>query len=48
MESMYGAEYKEGWLSIVLRVVGLVFPGTSAHSPTNYVNSIRIGRMNAI
>ncbi|ERM99424.1 uncharacterized protein LOC18427459 [Amborella trichopoda] len=39
-----GPEYKEGWLSILLRVVGLAFPGISAHSPTNYVNSIRLGR----
>lgn len=46
MGSMYGPEYREGWLSIVLRVVGLVLPGISAHSPANYVNSIRLGRMN--
>lgn len=45
MGHMYGAEYKEGWLSILLRIVGLALPGISAHSPTDYVNSIRLGRM---
>ncbi|XXG81558.1 hypothetical protein AAC387_Pa09g2156 [Persea americana] len=44
MGQIYGPEYKEGWLSILLRVVGLALPGISAHSPTNYVNSIRLGR----
>lgn len=48
MDSMYGTEYMEGWLSVVLRVVGLILPGISAHNPTNYVNSIRLGRMNAM
>ena len=45
MDSMYGPEYGEDWLSILLRVVGLILPGISAHSPTNYVNSIRLGKM---
>ncbi|KAI8544781.1 hypothetical protein RHMOL_Rhmol08G0321600 [Rhododendron molle] len=40
----HGPEYKEGWLSVGLRVVGLAIPGISAHSPTNYVNSVRLGR----
>ncbi|XP_052181774.1 triacylglycerol lipase OBL1 [Diospyros lotus] len=40
----HGPEYKEGWISILLRIAGLVMPGISAHSPTNYVNSIRLGR----
>ncbi|GFY97269.1 alpha/beta-Hydrolases superfamily protein [Actinidia rufa] len=44
----HGPEYKEGWLSVLLRVVGLAVPGISAHSPTNYVNSIRLGRNSAI
>ncbi|KAG5538056.1 hypothetical protein RHGRI_025220 [Rhododendron griersonianum] len=43
-----GPEYKEGWLSVGLRVVGLAIPGISAHSPTNYVNSVRLGRDRAI
>ncbi|XP_050382222.1 triacylglycerol lipase OBL1-like [Argentina anserina] len=40
----YGPEYKEGWFSILLRIIGLVLPGISAHSPTNYVNSVRLGK----
>lgn len=44
----HGPEYKEGWLSVGLRVVGLAIPGISAHSPTNYVNSVRLGRDRAI
>lgn len=47
MSQSYGSEYKEGWFSILLRVVGLALPGISAHSPTNYVNSIRLGRARA-
>ena len=42
--TMQGPDYKEGWLSIFLRVVGLALPGVSAHSPTNYVNSVRLGK----
>nr|CAD1825890.1 unnamed protein product [Ananas comosus var. bracteatus] len=41
MGHMYGPDYKETWLSLLLRVCGLVI---SAHSPTNYINSIRLGR----
>ncbi|KAK6911786.1 Fungal lipase-like domain [Dillenia turbinata] len=43
MGSIYGPGYKEGWLSVLLRVVGLGLPGISAHSPTNYVNCVRLG-----
>ncbi|GMH16059.1 hypothetical protein Nepgr_017900 [Nepenthes gracilis] len=39
-----GKDYVEGWFSILLRAVGLVMPGLSAHSPRDYVNSIRLGR----
>ncbi|KAJ0983739.1 hypothetical protein J5N97_002095 [Dioscorea zingiberensis] len=41
---VYGPEYKETWTSILLRIWGLAMPGISAHSPTNYVNSIRLGK----
>ncbi|KAI3409602.1 Lipase_3 domain-containing protein [Psidium guajava] len=40
----HGPEYKEEWFSILVRVVGLVLPGLSAHSPTDYVNSVRLGK----
>lgn len=41
---MYGPEYKESWESFLLRMVGLAIPGLAAHSPVEYVNSIRLGR----
>lgn len=44
MRYTYGPEYEEGWFSVLLRVVGLAFPGISAHSPTDYVNSVRLGK----
>ncbi|KAL8170645.1 hypothetical protein V2J09_022449 [Rumex salicifolius] len=37
-----GPEYEECWFSIWLRLVGLVLPGFSAHSPRDYVNAIRL------
>ncbi|KAL0325766.1 UNVERIFIED_CONTAM: Lipase [Sesamum radiatum] len=45
MGYVYGPDYKESWESILLRIVGLGMPGLSAHSPVNYVNSIRLRRM---
>ncbi|XP_057439739.1 triacylglycerol lipase OBL1 isoform X2 [Lotus japonicus] len=39
-----GAEYKEGWLRILARVIGIVFAGFSAHCSTDYVNSVRLGK----
>ncbi|KAL3351852.1 hypothetical protein AABB24_020103, partial [Solanum stoloniferum] len=41
---IYGPEYKESWESIFFRMVGMFLPGISAHSPVNYVNSVRLGR----
>lgn len=43
-----GPEYREGWFSILLRIIGLVAPGLSAHSPTNYINSVRLGKNRVI
>ncbi|KAK0595758.1 hypothetical protein LWI29_009727 [Acer saccharum] len=40
----YGPEYEEGWFSVLMRIMGLVLPGVSAHSPTDYVNSMRLGK----
>lgn len=48
MGYIYGPEYKEGWESTFLRVVGLAIPGISAHSPLDYVNSVRLGRKRTI
>ncbi|XP_009608475.1 triacylglycerol lipase OBL1-like isoform X1 [Nicotiana tomentosiformis] len=45
---IYGSEYKESWDSVLLRFVGLFVPGISAHSPVDYVNSIRLGRERSI
>lgn len=44
MGYVYGTEYREGWFMILLRVLGIVLPGISAHCPTNYINSIRLGK----
>ncbi|KAK7338188.1 hypothetical protein VNO77_18790 [Canavalia gladiata] len=43
-----GADYKEGWFRMLFRVIGLVLPGISAHCPTDYVNSIRLGKESSI
>ncbi|KAK7285702.1 hypothetical protein RJT34_20480 [Clitoria ternatea] len=43
-----GPEYKEGWFRILFRVIGVVLPGISAHCPTDYVNSIRLGKESSI
>ncbi|KAK1383276.1 Fungal lipase-like domain containing protein [Heracleum sosnowskyi] len=37
-----GTEYKEGALLRVIRVVGVLVPGISAHIPQNYVNASRL------
>ncbi|KAL1559197.1 triacylglycerol lipase OBL1 [Salvia divinorum] len=44
MEYVYGPDYRESWESFLLRLCGLAMPGISAHSPLNYVNSVRLGR----
>ncbi|XP_039039102.1 triacylglycerol lipase OBL1-like [Hibiscus syriacus] len=38
-----GSYYKEGWLSRSTRVIGLVIPGVSDHSPQGYVNITCLG-----
>ncbi|XP_071731972.1 triacylglycerol lipase OBL1 [Rutidosis leptorrhynchoides] len=43
MGMIYGEEYKETWVGIMMRVMGLAIPGLSAHAPPNYINSIRLG-----
>ncbi|MCD9643622.1 hypothetical protein HAX54_031237 [Datura stramonium] len=38
-----GSDYKQSWSQIILRMVGLVIPGLSAHGPVDYVNLTRLG-----
>ncbi|XP_012481197.1 triacylglycerol lipase OBL1 [Gossypium raimondii] len=45
---MKGPEYKENWVMITLRIMGLVTPGMSAHMPQDYVNSIRLGTLPSV
>ncbi|KAJ9190487.1 hypothetical protein P3X46_001682 [Hevea brasiliensis] len=40
----FGPEYRESWFCTFFRVMGLVLPGIAAHSPIDYVNSVRLGR----
>lgn len=37
-----GSEFKEGWLLKVGRVLGIIFPGISNHTPQDYVNATRL------
>lgn len=48
MGYIYGPDYKEGWFGLLARVLGLGLPGISAHCPTNYINSIRLGKESSI
>ncbi|OMP02008.1 Lipase, class 3 [Corchorus olitorius] len=38
-----GSGYREGFVLIFLRIIGLVVPGVPAHSTMDYVNSTRLG-----
>ncbi|KAL3681657.1 hypothetical protein R1sor_024613 [Riccia sorocarpa] len=40
---IYGPEYSEGIATIIVRSLGLLFPGIASHLLNNYVNSIRLG-----
>ncbi|XP_022765958.1 uncharacterized protein LOC111310838 [Durio zibethinus] len=40
-----GKDYKEDWVLRMWRIIGLVVPGLSAHSPQDYVNSTRLGSL---
>ncbi|XP_021726563.1 uncharacterized protein LOC110693704 [Chenopodium quinoa] len=41
----WGPDYKECWFQLIHRMIGLIFPGLSAHGPQDYTNLIRLGRM---
>lgn len=43
MPGQHGDSFKETKLSVLFRLAGLVVPGAASHSPTNYVNSVRLG-----
>ncbi|XP_065880352.1 triacylglycerol lipase OBL1-like isoform X2 [Euphorbia lathyris] len=40
-----GKEYRESWFMIVMRIIGLVIPGLSAHLFQDYDNSTRLGSL---
>lgn len=42
-----GKDYKEGWFMKLLRLVGLIVPGLSAHLTQDYVNLARLGTLPA-
>ncbi|KDO79197.1 hypothetical protein CISIN_1g0121361mg, partial [Citrus sinensis] len=42
-----GPDYRETWLLRIQRVIGLVTPGISDHTPQDYVNSTRLGSLDA-
>ena len=45
---VYGPGFEEGWFSTLARVIGLFIPGIAAHCPTDYVNSVRLGRERSV
>ncbi|CAM0957703.1 unnamed protein product [Alopecurus aequalis] len=40
-----GRDYREGLVSLLYRGFGLVIPGLASHSPRDYVNGVRLGRI---
>ncbi|XP_037491961.1 triacylglycerol lipase OBL1 [Jatropha curcas] len=40
-----GQNYREGWFMTVFRIIGLLIPGLSAHTPQDYDNSTRLGSL---
>ncbi|KAI9397755.1 hypothetical protein POPTR_003G073800v4 [Populus trichocarpa] len=40
----HGPMYKESWFMVFARIMGLALPGIAAHCPTDYVNSVRLGK----
>ncbi|KAL6608241.1 hypothetical protein ACP70R_041304 [Stipagrostis hirtigluma subsp. patula] len=42
-----GKDYREGAVSLLYRAAGLLVPGLASHSPRDYVNAVRLGRIAA-
>uniref|UniRef100_A0ACD6A4K4 Uncharacterized protein n=1 Tax=Avena sativa TaxID=4498 RepID=A0ACD6A4K4_AVESA len=40
-----GRDYREGAVSLHFRATGLLVPGVASHSPHDYVNAVRLGRI---
>ncbi|EMS67155.1 hypothetical protein TRIUR3_35361 [Triticum urartu] len=40
-----GKDYREGPVSLLYRASGLLVPGLASHSPRDYVNAVRLGRI---
>ncbi|MCL7049110.1 hypothetical protein MKW94_026992 [Papaver nudicaule] len=40
-----GKDYKEGFMSILFRMIGLLIPGVASHSPRDTVNSVRLAKI---
>ncbi|KAG9447854.1 hypothetical protein H6P81_013982 [Aristolochia fimbriata] len=40
-----GRDFREGWVSIGFRLLGLLIPGLASHSPRDYVNAVRLGKI---
>lgn len=40
-----GKDYREGPVSLLYRASGLLIPGLASHSPRDYVNAVRLGRI---
>nr|BAK03919.1 predicted protein [Hordeum vulgare subsp. vulgare] len=40
-----GSDYREGICSLAYRCGGLIFPGFASHSPRDYVDAVRLGRI---
>ncbi|XP_077234669.1 triacylglycerol lipase OBL1-like [Tasmannia lanceolata] len=40
-----GKDFKEGWVSILYRAIGFLIPGLASHSPRDYLNAARLGKI---
>ncbi|XP_039007960.1 triacylglycerol lipase OBL1-like [Hibiscus syriacus] len=44
----YGPDYREGWVLLGMRILGLLIPGIPAHCAQDYVNSTRLGKLSHV